>query len=218
MSLSARRITGRTATIATIATVVVLMSRASIPVADPALEVALVIVRSALVACGAYVVVVSSLDVIVDLTGLRAGRRALRRVVAPALRGVLVPASAAAMVIMAGGPASASPNEHAVIRAAPPGASDEVATITAVDLPPEPEPRIEPADVPTQETVVVASGDCLWDLALDRLAASGQSTTDADVARLVERFVDANRDRLADPSNPDLLFVGQELVLPATAP
>jgi nucleoid-associated protein YgaU len=34
------------------------------------------------------------------------------------------------------------------------------------------------------------------------------------VGRYWRRLIDANRDRLVDPGNPDLLLPGQELVLP----
>lgn len=48
------------------------------------------------------------------------------------------------------------------------------------------------------------------------LAAHGHAgATDHDIARYWSRLIEANRAGLVDPANPDLVFRGQELVLPA---
>ena len=62
---------------------------------------------------------------------------------------------------------------------------------------------------------VVRPGDHLWGIAEEVLAErEGAAPTDAEVHRLWVRLVDANRDRLVDPQDPDLILPGQRLVLP----
>lgn len=62
---------------------------------------------------------------------------------------------------------------------------------------------------------VVTPGDHFWSIAEGVLTATYGSTPDeASVAEYWVVLVDANRSRLIDPNNPDLIFPGQELVLP----
>lgn len=62
---------------------------------------------------------------------------------------------------------------------------------------------------------VVAPGDHLWSIAERVLAAHhGSAPDEATVVTYWQRLVDANRERLADPTNPDLIYPEQELVLP----
>ncbi|MGK2947093.1 MAG: LysM peptidoglycan-binding domain-containing protein [Acidimicrobiales bacterium] len=71
-----------------------------------------------------------------------------------------------------------------------------------------------PAGRPGDRHVVVA-GDHFWSLAHELVAeAQGGAATDRDVARYWCVLVEANRDRLAVPGEVDLLYVGQELLLP----
>ena len=65
---------------------------------------------------------------------------------------------------------------------------------------PEPPP-------PAAEEVVVVSGDSFWSIAVDE--ASGR-----DLIAYWSALIEANRDRLVDPSNPDLLYPNQVLRLP----
>jgi nucleoid-associated protein YgaU len=63
--------------------------------------------------------------------------------------------------------------------------------------------------------VALAAGDHLWAVAERTLAgARGAAPADAEVTAYWRALVDANQGRLADPSNPDLVFPGQVLVLP----
>ncbi len=65
-------------------------------------------------------------------------------------------------------------------------------------------------------THVVVAGDHFWSLAEDVLGAtSGSDIGEQDVHAYWLQLVEANRDRLVDPANPDLLLPGQVLVLPA---
>ena len=64
-------------------------------------------------------------------------------------------------------------------------------------------------------TVVVQPGDHLWALASRALARElGRAPAEAEVDPYWRTVVAANRDRLVDPDNPDLILPGQEMVLP----
>lgn len=60
-----------------------------------------------------------------------------------------------------------------------------------------------------------APGDHLWHVAEATLARSwGRAPTDAEVAPYWTGLIEANRDVLADPDNPDLIHPGQTFRLP----
>ena len=62
--------------------------------------------------------------------------------------------------------------------------------------------------------VVVEVGDSFWSIAVgvltERAAAPPE---DRDVVEYWRRLIDANRSRLIDPANPDLIVPGQAVVL-----
>ncbi len=61
---------------------------------------------------------------------------------------------------------------------------------------------------------LVAPGDHLWSVAVRVLeTAWGRAASDDDVTPYWQRLVEANRDRLADPANPDLVYPGQRLAV-----
>lgn len=64
--------------------------------------------------------------------------------------------------------------------------------------------------------VTAEVGDHLWSIAERHLAdVHGGPVDDATVTDYWQRLVDANRDRLADADNPDLIYPGQQFELPA---
>ena len=74
----------------------------------------------------------------------------------------------------------------------------------------QPPPRTAPATVvvpPPSTEVVVDHGDSFWSIAADHVG-------DREVVAYWRALIAANRDRLVDPSNPDLLYPNQVLVLP----
>ncbi len=75
----------------------------------------------------------------------------------------------------------------------------------------------ESPDVRRQEdgerTVEVGPGGSFWSVAVASLEATG-SVSEAELLEYWDALVTANLDRLVDPGNPDLLHVGQTLVLP----
>ncbi len=66
--------------------------------------------------------------------------------------------------------------------------------------------------------VTVEEGDNFWALAEEQLATStGRSPTAAETAPYWQDLIDANRDRLVEPHNPDLILPGQRLCVPPIA-
>lgn len=88
---------------------------------------------------------------------------------------------------------------------APPTAGAAAAPPTT---PAPPLPEVDPT------VWVVEQGDSFWTIAAQVVAAAG----DQETHRYWRRLVEANRDRLVDPGNPDLLVPGQRLVLPPRQP
>ncbi|MEX1177437.1 MAG: hypothetical protein WEB09_03155 [Nitriliruptor sp.] len=61
----------------------------------------------------------------------------------------------------------------------------------------------------------VAPGEHLWSIAAAHLAAHlGHAPSETEIAAHWERLVELNRDRLANPDDPDLIFPGQRFELP----
>jgi hypothetical protein len=78
------------------------------------------------------------------------------------------------------------------------------ATAAHVTAAPAPEPVPAPG---APEEVVVTPGDSFWSIAVAEVG-------DRDVVPYWRALIEANRLRLVDPSNPDLLYPGQVLRLP----
>lgn len=106
--------------------------------------------------------------------------------------------------------------------AAPPAAPPTVPPTAAPAPPPAaPTPSTAPAAGAGSGSGswTVRPGDHFWSAAERSLAqAWGRPPTDDQVAPYWRSLVAANRDRLRDPGNPDLLFPGQVLVVPAPPP
>ncbi|MCU1376678.1 MAG: hypothetical protein JWO68_3964, partial [Actinomycetia bacterium] len=120
--------------------------------------------------------------------------------------------------------AGAATVDHRPLPGAPTAA--DVALVSAVvpARPPEGAPpvmqKVGAVEVPAGErTWTVAAGDHLWSIAERVLAdAWARPPADHEVVPYWEQVVGANRDRLADRDNPDLIFPGQQLVVPAPPP
>jgi nucleoid-associated protein YgaU len=149
---------------------------------------------------------------------------ALERLAVPGARGVvraaaavgialagLVPATAAAQVAPADDPPVLRPLDEPAEPAGPsPPNSGDFATAT-VDNSPE----FGGAGTATAGSWHVEPGDHLWAVAERTLAGAwGRPPSDAEVVLYWVDVIEANRSRLADPANPDLIFPGQVLVVP----
>ena len=66
-------------------------------------------------------------------------------------------------------------------------------------------------------TRIVRAGESFWSIAEDEVLTSVDEATDAAVIDYWHRLIERNRSRLPDPTNPDLLWTGLELVLPPIA-
>lgn len=65
----------------------------------------------------------------------------------------------------------------------------------------------------------VADGEHFWSIATEQLRTRlGRAPEDGEVVRYWMVLIDANRDRLADPADPDLIHPGLELLLPEVRP
>lgn len=61
----------------------------------------------------------------------------------------------------------------------------------------------------------VAAGEHFWSIAEAVLTRSGiENPDDSSIARYWSTLIDANRDRLVQPDNPDLIMPGQQLIVP----
>lgn len=101
---------------------------------------------------------------------------------------------------------------------APPAVSPAPPAATPPTTPaPAPAPDPEPAPAPpTPGTYTVQHGDNFWRIARSILAdAQGHPPTNHEIAPYWQRLIDANRTHLAHPDDPNLLFAGQTLEVPA---
>ena len=200
-------------------------------------------VRLAAIALGWYLLATTMAGVLGRLLGLRRTVRALDRLSLPVVRrlvGRAVGAGLAAQLglFSAAGAAAAPPPRPDVATA--PAASQEVATMAVLEehsttmraLPEPSEPahelpppatatlravpgEAEPAPSRRTLTWTVRPGDHLWRIAEVIVALDdGRTPTDARVEAYLQRLVEANRGRLVQPDDPDLILPGQQLLLP----
>ncbi len=65
----------------------------------------------------------------------------------------------------------------------------------------------------------VADGEHFWSIASDQVRTRlGRAPEDGEVVRYWLALIETNRDRLADPADPDLIHPGLELLLPEVRP
>jgi hypothetical protein len=108
------------------------------------------------------------------------------------------PGSEAAMTSAVAAPASTA----TMARSDQPVPSPDVPSPPITTSPP-------PATPGGSETWIVEAGDSFWSIAEDVVGPGDERV----LRRYWRALIEANRSRLADPQNPDLLIPGQELVL-----
>ena len=80
-------------------------------------------------------------------------------------------------------------------------------------------PPSAPADIPAVDGWTVRPGECFWSIAEDVLQrAWNRPPTDAEIVPYWRALIEANRARLGDPGNPDLIFPAQLFTVPAPPP
>jgi len=109
------------------------------------------------------------------------------------------PGPEATMTSKADAPASTA----TMTRSDPPGPAPATSPRPPTAIPGPPPPG------PASDTWIVEAGDSFWSIAEDVVGSADERA----VERCWRALIEANRSRLADPENPDLLIPGQELVL-----
>lgn len=187
---------------------------------DPAGS-AFALLRVGALAVGAYLLFAVVVGGIVWVFDERLGHRVLDRLTLGLTRGLfgLMGVGAITVAIAPTAGAQTSTARTAVIREVDPPSQRQASAVIR-PLPDQPAPTItaasEPASTPTSEQYVIAGGDSLWRVAATRLGeATGRTDlSDAEIASYWRSVIAAN----SSLPNPDLLFVGQVIELPAVAP
>jgi hypothetical protein len=175
------------------------------PAAEPE-TLALLLVRLLAQAVWWYLVAVTAVTSLAHVLGLVRGRR---------VRSLPLPGGASILRVLTGlglGLSAVASAEPVSAQPSPPILQREPIDVPPSPPPPEPVPP-PPAEHPATHTVV--AGESFWSIAEGEVARRlGRPPTDPDVAPYWLRLIDANRDRLVDPAEPDLLHPGQTLLLP----
>lgn len=193
-------------------------------------EAAFAGVRLAALALGWYLAAATAAGVLARASGAAALVRATDAVSVALVRRVVH--GAVGLSLLAGATVASPPPALAHDGAAA-GATVEGTGLAPGGAAPSPPPtmRLLPSTGPGQEPPAppdpppaagadrpwtVRPGDHLWGMAEQALAeAWGRPPTDAEVDPYWRAVVEANRARLRDPANPDLVFPGQVLIRPA---
>jgi LysM domain len=131
-------------------------------------------------------------------------RRSLRAALGAGLAGVL---TLSAPAVAAGGDDPPIVTLHRL-----PQATTTTVTWATPTTTPPPEP---PPSAPPASSWRVRPGDCFWTIAHSVLHTRlGRPVADAEIVPYWRALIEANRARLRDPTNPDLIFPDQTLVLP----
>lgn len=156
-------------------------------------------------------------------------RRVVQQAVGAALAGAVLststPAAPSVTSLLAAGDeiSAAAPDDGVAMRAldgddgvviamAHAPADAGVATMAHLS---DPDATVAAADA----THEVVAGDHLWSIAEDALAAAwGRAPSDGEVEPYWRAVIAANRDVLATPDDPDLIFPGQVVTLPPVPP
>jgi hypothetical protein len=173
------------------------------PAEDPE-GLALVLLRLLAQVVWWYLVVVTAVTSVAHVVGLVRGR---------AVRSPPLPGGAAVLRVLTGlglGLSAVATADPTSAQPAPPTLQREPTDVTPPPTEPLPPP---PAEHPATHTVL--TGESFWSIAEGAVARQlGRPPTDPDVAPYWLRLIEANRDRLVDPADPDLLHPGQTLLLP----
>jgi nucleoid-associated protein YgaU len=179
-----------------------------------AVVAAFALVRLIALALGGYLLVLAMVGGAVHTMRTRRGILLLDRATLPALRGALAVMGLGTLGIVTAPVTFATPNPPVSSTAQIRPVAPSTATIRpAPDAPPPPSAPVPPpaASSTDDQQHVVARGESLWVIAATRLAeARASDVSDEEIAGYWRAVVAAN-----PLPNPDLLFVGQVIELPA---
>jgi nucleoid-associated protein YgaU len=180
-------------------------------------------VRLVALALAAWVVGAATLQLLLTWSTRPALRRLAEAVSPRALRRLAHGAAGLSLtVVLAGPPTPSDPAGTAVMEVleATTTTTTDTTRPTAPTSTPTTAPAAVPAAAPTPGgagrapgAVVVAAGDSFWSLAVEAVGEGPGCVHD-----YWRRLIAANRARLVDPANPDLLYPGQVLRLPDPRP
>lgn len=184
---------------------------------------ALVVALWLLVACALQLVAAVPVGRVLQPLADRVAPAALRGLAGASLTAGLLVASP---LIGGGSDAPGTATMHPMPDEVP--ATDTTTTTTAMTVPstsvPGPAVSATPA-VPVvpavpdagSEDYVVSRSESFWSIAADRIEeVLHRPPTEPEVRVYWGRLIEANRERLVDPGNADLLYAGQTLALPPT--
>jgi hypothetical protein len=178
-----------------------------------AVAAAAALARLAAIAGAIYVDVLCALALVTS-GPRRAGQRRVHRLAPAAFRHLLGIGVAGMLVLPAPAGARTTARDTPVIVLVEPAPPTAPPTTTPADV-----PIVVRVDEPATTSVAgaatwkVQAGDHFWSIAESVVGPDASTDT---VARYWRRLVAANRDRLVVPGDADLVFPGQELVLPPT--
>ncbi len=172
------------------------------------------LVRAGVALAALYVLVVGLLTLTARLFGSVRLATAVDRVTVGSLRSMLV--GTTVLALLGSGPAASAATSSASTHSTTAMATVVPSTPTSPSAPPVAHLVVEPtAPVTSERQRVLSAGDHLWSVAADEMTmALGRSPNESEVVRYWSTLVEANRERLADPANPDLVFAGQVIVVP----
>jgi hypothetical protein len=179
-------------------------------------------------ALACYLVAVTLLGAVARATRVAAAVRWTDAVTVPGVRrllggatGLLLTAAPIALTMPHSPPAATSTAPR--LTRLPPG--DDVAPrlsiLPPVQAAPQPgdAPLLTPLPGPPPATWTVEPGDSFWRIAARTLAATwDRPVTDGEIDPYWRAVIAANRAKLADQANPDLLYPAQVMTLPAPPP
>lgn len=183
----------------------------------PPEDAVIALVRLAALLTAGYLVATTALYVFATLTRVPALIRGVRFLTLPSVRRLVDGVMAAALVAA---PASFSFGATPASAQAAPTAAHAYVPVVAGDtgIGDTPTPAGESPASPSESVYVVRSGDNLWAIAAQHLAAlrgePADSISTADVAEFWRALVELNAPSLAS-GNPDVIYAGETIRLPA---
>lgn len=182
----------------------------------PPEDAVIALVRLAALLTAGYLLATTTLYVLATLTRVPGLIRGVRFLTLPSVRRLVDGAMAAALVAT---PASFAFGAAPASAQAAPIAAHAYVPVVAGDTGNgyTPSPAGESQPSPSESVYVVRSGDNLWTIAAQRLAAlrgvPADSISNADVADFWRALVELNASSLAS-GNPDVIYAGESIRLP----